>query len=203
MKVDFITEKNFREYVLDKLFPNQEWVCNKTFEGGGLFRPDFRCEKLKLIVEFDGYQHYTQSKVISRDEKKKALFESLGYRVVNFPYWLQPDENVLSILFKGFSCDFKQQFSNSHQGFMSDAFTDVLPADFCERGIARFEKELSMLDKTTLMRVYWSLDKKIAKYGIENVLYPSAYMGNKLPEWAKVINSISHEDLETIGGSII
>ena len=59
---------------------------------------DFVCLESKLIVELDGGQHLEQG---SRDEKRTAFLESLGFRVIRF--WnddvlLQPDLILEEIL---------------------------------------------------------------------------------------------------------
>ena len=47
---------------------NYQWIRNKTVpDSGRMFRPDFRCEELKIIVEFDGHMHFCQNKNIYKD----------------------------------------------------------------------------------------------------------------------------------------
>lgn len=71
-----ISQKNtyLDEYLLEKylllLFPNTEIVHNKAVPSYKFKnRPDFRIEQSKLIVEFDGYHHYTKHDVILKDER--------------------------------------------------------------------------------------------------------------------------------------
>ena len=74
MENEYINEDNFEEIVLSKLFPNSLWIRNKTIPNSTRrFRPDFRNDELKLIIEFNGYQHYTKSKEIINDKNKKEL----------------------------------------------------------------------------------------------------------------------------------
>lgn len=66
-------------------------VCRK--------RPDYRSEALKLIVEFDGLQHYTSPANIRRDIENTLLYESLGYKVVRIPYFIQLTNIAVKTLF--------------------------------------------------------------------------------------------------------
>ena len=47
----------------------------------GKFIVDFICLEAKLIIELDGGQHAT---AVTKDEKRTALLEGLGYRVLRF-----------------------------------------------------------------------------------------------------------------------
>lgn len=56
---------------LEVIFPRSEWIHDMPFGiyGGEnhRFYPDYRREKLKLIVEFDGVQHCQKPNVIKKD----------------------------------------------------------------------------------------------------------------------------------------
>ena len=171
--MDFCNENNFEELVLNRLFPEIKWVRDKTIPQSGLrTRPDFCSEKLKLIVEYNGYRHYIVSHQILRDYRKTREYQKLGYKVVDWPFWIQPDKNTTKTLFWGFECDFDQHFSEDHQGFMSKWASCVLPADFCELGIERFEKELAEFPKITQEQVLWSLKNRVDdKHTVEEVAY--------------------------------
>ena len=62
------------EEYLKVIFPEiskEEWIHDKGVPGSkSQTRPDYRCESLKLIVEFDGLQHYQKPDVICADEIK-------------------------------------------------------------------------------------------------------------------------------------
>lgn len=56
----------FEEY-LATIFLGEEWVHNKCVPGlKRKIRPNYRCERLKLIVEFDGLPHYENPNIIKR-----------------------------------------------------------------------------------------------------------------------------------------
>lgn len=66
-------------------------VCRK--------RPDYRSEKLKMIVEFDGIQHYTMPDRIKNDVLSTKFYERLGYKVVRIPYFIQLTNKAVKYFF--------------------------------------------------------------------------------------------------------
>lgn len=62
-------------------------------------RPDFRSEQLKMIIEFDGMQHYTNPDCIQKDIENISLYESAGYQVIRIPYFVQLTNEVVKVLF--------------------------------------------------------------------------------------------------------
>lgn len=133
----FLTESSLIDY-LNLIYPNIEWVHDKPFIKGKRARPDYRCEDLKIIVEFDGYNHYTTSSRILSDIENTKLYESLGYKVIRIPYFIQMSSIVIKCLFD-VEVDIEQQYPH---GFISDTKFDLLPCDFNNLGIERFEKDL-------------------------------------------------------------
>jgi len=49
----------------------------------GQYIVDFYCDKLRLVIELDGSQHY-EAKVAARDKKRTQYLESLGLAVLRF-----------------------------------------------------------------------------------------------------------------------
>ncbi|MCL2487632.1 MAG: endonuclease domain-containing protein [Oscillospiraceae bacterium] len=49
----------------------------------GGYIADFYCDKLKLVIELDGSQHYEQEALVY-DAERTAYFESLGLAVLRF-----------------------------------------------------------------------------------------------------------------------
>ena len=88
------------------------------------FRPDYRSEKYKLIVEFDGDQHYRSAKHIIEDKTRVQILADAGYRVIRIPYFVQLTEPVVSELF-GNSIVVREPFKNFPHGFIAD--TVVFP----------------------------------------------------------------------------
>jgi hypothetical protein len=103
------------------------------------FRPDYYSERHRLIVEFDGDQHYRSSKVILRDFERDAFFIAKSFRVIRIPYFVQLSHAVITDLF-GDLAHTTHDFLDFRHGFIAP--TVVMPADFCELGIVRFEGDL-------------------------------------------------------------
>lgn len=92
------------EDYLKIIFPEtDDWVHDKALGilEGKLYRnrPDYRSEKLKLIVEFDGLQHYTKPDIIQKDLLTTELYKNLGYKVVRIPYFIQLTNKAIKTLF--------------------------------------------------------------------------------------------------------
>lgn len=205
-KEDYCKEDTFKEMVLDKIFPGEEWIHNKAIPGAARrTRPDFRCDKLKIIVEYNGYRHYTQAATIMADIEKKKMYEDMGYMVVEWPYWVQPDMYTVPALFLQTGKNFKQHFCDFHQGFVTKKC--VLPADFCSLGRTRFEYELSCLPTYTILQVLWSLENKEKLYGKEKVwpiggLDYGDYYIDGTRHWARKVHTFGFEESMEIGEKI-
>jgi len=80
--------------------PPSEWFHDKTIERSSRrIRPDYRCERLKLMIEFDGVQHYQKPERIKADVENQRLYEELGYKVVRIPYFIQLSNDVVRQMF--------------------------------------------------------------------------------------------------------
>ena len=92
------------EIYLKVIFPKiDDWIHDKALGmvNGTLYRsrPDYRSEELKLIIEFDGLQHYTKPDIIEKDLKTTELYINLGYKVVRIPYFIQLTNKAVKTLF--------------------------------------------------------------------------------------------------------
>ena len=98
------------ETYLNYIFPGYEFIYDKplskeiiTYRNPAIeyrrYRPDARCEKLNLIIEYDGINHYQNQTVILRDYSRDNWFNSLGYKVVRIPYWIQLSLDMIKYLF--------------------------------------------------------------------------------------------------------
>jgi hypothetical protein len=166
----YLTEQGLGE-VLEKIFPQYEFIHNKVVPSCNFkFRPDYRSEELGLIVEFDGYQHYTKSKVIMSDYEKDYLWsEILGYKVIRVPYFVQICNKLLEYEF-GIQTNFNQVYDH---GFIDSKA--CLPADFCEAGYRRF---LEDLDRFFYARedILLSLNQKVEQRNEPYTVVPSAFI---------------------------
>jgi hypothetical protein len=92
------------EDYLKVIFPiTDDWIHDKALGivNGKTYRsrPDYRSEKLKLIIEFDGIQHYTKPDIIEKDLRTTELYENFGYKVVRIPYFIQLTQKAVKTLF--------------------------------------------------------------------------------------------------------
>jgi very-short-patch-repair endonuclease len=156
---NFLTESRLEDK-LKIIFPNYEFIRDKIIPNSGLrYRPDFRCDELKLIVEFDGPQHYTSARNCLLDIQKDLLYSNLGYRVVRIPNFIQLDTETIKILFDK-DIDMELEFPH---GFISKNV--IPPADYCELGIERFLKEVKKFGPKIQEDISKSLKAKIGEYG--------------------------------------
>lgn len=128
---------------LKVIFPDvDDWVHDKAL---GLTvnnkvcrkRPDYRSEKLKLIVEFDGIQHYTMPDRIKNDVLSTKFYESLGYKVVRIPYFIQLTNKAVKYFF---NVDVKEPLFNENIHSM-DKNDRNTPAFLCGAGVLRMIEE--------------------------------------------------------------
>jgi len=132
------------EKYLKVIFPEiDDWIHDKVVEKlvnnkKRRIRPDYRSEKLKLIIEFDGIQHYTKPDIIEKDINNTKIYEEeLGYKVVRIPYFIQLSQKAVKTL-----------FDVDVQGELFDETIPSLgikgqntPAYLCPAGIKRMAEE--------------------------------------------------------------
>lgn len=156
---------NSLEKILKILFPGREWLHNKQMKdennqsvpviGQKSFRPDFRCDELKMIVEFDGdsktrSNHYSIAKTVILDRLKDQKCKELGYRVIRIPVYIQLDKEMIQYYFDIIHEDLLYSTSGEH-GFMHEDIT--LPADFCEIGVERFKAEMAEFPQSVRLKI--------------------------------------------------
>jgi very-short-patch-repair endonuclease len=135
---EYLTEVSLGQFLRERV--DATFLANQPVPGlGRRFRPDYHSEAHKLVVEFDGDQHYRSARVILGDAKRDAFFTENGFRVIRIPYFIQLSRAVITDLFRDIAHT-TSDFLNFPHGFI--ASTVVMPADFCELGIARFEDDL-------------------------------------------------------------
>jgi hypothetical protein len=136
------------------------------------FRPDYRCERLRLIIEFDGNQHYQRAAHVVRDHVRDRVLEAAGYRVIRIPYFVQMTPPVIRRLF-GESVTDTTSFKDYPHGFIAKEV--VFPADFCELGVQRF---LGDLEKFSFIAadIRASLDAAVERLGDWRLVYPPSIL---------------------------
>lgn len=123
----------------------------------------------RVVVEFDGDEHYRNTMKIKADREKDAIAAAQGLRVIRVPYWVQLDV-VTCLHYFGIEAEIQQDFPH---GFI---VTKVFPASYCEMGIERFKTELAGLPETVRAAVVKSLGERAKEHGLEYVL-PSSWSG--------------------------
>ena len=99
-------ERTGLEIYLKIIFPEvNDWIHDQTVPNlmnngkKNKFRPDYRSDQLKMIIEFDGLPHYQNVDIIIKDEEKNKIYEANGYKVVRIPYFIQLTNEVVYQLF--------------------------------------------------------------------------------------------------------
>jgi len=101
------------------------------------YRPDYRIENKKLIFEFDGPFHYSNTEQIVNDINKDSIYTKMGYKVIRIPYYIQMDSNTYSILGGGGACD---DYSTYGHGFIDKGA--MLPCSYTEIGVMKFLQDI-------------------------------------------------------------
>ena len=100
---DGIFRSGLDEY-LGAIFPDVEWEHDTPLDeiyGGRKprIRPDYWNADKRLIVEFDGIQHYTKPQNIAKDIENTRIYQGLEYKVVRIPYLIQLTNTAVKTLF--------------------------------------------------------------------------------------------------------
>ena len=185
--MNYLTEKSLGE-ALSFIFPNQIFIHNKKVPNSGINnRPDYRCEGLKLIVEFDGYMHYTDSRTQTRDINKISIYELMGYKVVNIPYFVQLSKETIKYYFD-LDVDWIQTYPH---GFIDS--NCKLPADFNSRGIRNFRNQILNLPIDIRDEIMESLLEKIYLFNCPLMVLP---VYNDTYEYDRLEEYIDEEGVE-------
>jgi len=127
---------------LKVIFPKtHDWIHDKSIgEINGVkyrIRPDYRSESLKMIIEFDGLQHYTKPDIIEKDIRNTKLYESAHYRVVRIPYFIQLSRKAVKTLF---DIDVEKELFNDKISSLGIHGINT-PAYLCPAGVERMAKD--------------------------------------------------------------
>lgn len=134
--------RNGLETYLKVIFPNtKDWVHDKCISGirgsKARIRPDYRSESLNLIVEFGGIRHYTEPYQIKKDIENTKIYESLGYKVVRIPFFIQLSNKAIKTLF---GVTMKEKMFDENIVSI-DIDSENTPAFLCGAGIKRMKED--------------------------------------------------------------
>lgn len=160
---DYLNETKLGIFLSDRLSSNF-LHDRKIPESDSQKRYDYIFTDLKLIVEFDGYGHYTKSNIVINDESKDEEVSQYGYKLIRIPYFVQLTTEVIETLFGDIIND-KSDFSNNYpHGFIDPKV--IYPSSFCELGIRRFESFLDTYkDKQFVKDIINNLKNKVQEMG--------------------------------------
>lgn len=126
------------EEYLEVIYPNEEWIHNRTFGHNMLIRPDYRNDKLKIVIEFDGLQHYQSPQQINTDREHTLCYQSYGYQVIRIPYFIQLTNSAIKTLF---GVDVKQPMFDPTVPSMGLKGKNTPRHLKCPEGVMRMAKE--------------------------------------------------------------
>ena len=163
----YLDERSLGRFLRERLDP--DIIANSQIPGlKRRFRPDYRGERHRIVVEFDGDQHYQRAAHVIQDAERDKVITDAGYRVIRIPYFVQLTPETIRLLFGDLVSD-QSPFKDFPHGFIAD--TVVFPADFCELGIDRF---LADLDKFSCVKneILDSLKQAAIERGDWRIVYP-------------------------------
>lgn len=194
----YLTEERLKN--LTKLvFNSYETIFNKKLNKTH-FIPDIYIPEKNLIVEFDGYRHFSDAKTIIRDIRLDKYAEAEKIEIVHVPYFVQVDTKTFSLIFKEALAKEIKSFIFSNysypQGFIDKKA--MLPANYCYLGIQRFKASLEYFS-TIEPEIYRSLDSwiRIGKHSWE--VYSADHFQNK---YLVLDQDASEDPKDTIASSI-
>lgn len=173
---NYLTEELLKKELLN-LFPNNIFIHNKSVPNSNILsRPDFRCEELKLIIEFDGFRHYNSASQIFMDYKKDEIYKNMGYKIIHIPYFIQLSKQVIKNLFD-IDYEYIQTFPH---GFIDKQA--LLPVDFNELGVNRFINDIENTFNFCKKDIVLSLNNWINKYNNSKLVIPSKLIDKIIEE---------------------
>ena len=116
----------------------------------------------ETIIEFDGDQHYRDSLVIQRDNRKDIIAKELGYDIIRIPYFIQLTSQMFYYYFN-YKLEIETNFGH---GYIK---SNVFPASYCQLGIVRYKKELLDIPNNVNNDIKKTLISKSEKYGSDYV----------------------------------
>ncbi len=143
-KATGIHRTGLEEY-LKVIFPQtNDWIHDRAIgEINGQRcrkRPDYRSETLRIIIEFDGLQHYTNPDVILNDIECTKLYNDFGYKVVRIPYFIQLTNKAIKTMF---DVEVSEELFDDNISSLS-AVGRNSPAYLCPAGVKRMAEEFKI-----------------------------------------------------------
>ena len=148
---------------LTSIFPNHSFDYQSSIKRAEIpenvsprrYTCDSICRKLKLVVEFDGVNHYMDSQIVLNDRQRDEWFSTLGYTIIRVPYWIQLSRDVIFNLFGIITeeeyCKLDFSFYNPENDTVD---VNILPGNMCELGRARFVNEFNQFNSSIRFQIF-------------------------------------------------
>lgn len=156
--------------IFDTIIPDEAQM-NRGAEEFHRYRPDVRIERLNLVVELDGINHFQSVKVIMSDRDKDEFLTSLGYKVIRIPFFIQLTTEIIEYYFgitnvKGSvcKCGFYSRTNNP------STLNPNMPANFSSLGYQKYLKIVENLPIKSRNEIENSIEAAIELHGYEMVL---------------------------------
>lgn len=95
--MQFLTEERLKN-LTKQVFNSYEILFNRKI--AGKFIPDIFIPEKRLIIEFDGFRHFSDAKTVIRDIKLDEYAKKENIDIVHVPYFVQIDHRTFSLIFK-------------------------------------------------------------------------------------------------------
>ena len=136
-----------------------------------------------ILIEYDGKQHYIETKQEATDACWTKVAQSRGFEVVRIPYFLQLDTKLINLLF-----NVKLNSKVSHtfpQGFIVNGknnpwnYKSALPCDYNKIGFKDYNNFLTLLSTSGMHDIVEQINKSFADrlkdYGLDNFVSITDY----------------------------
>jgi len=169
-----MSERNL--FVMVQIFwPNGDWLSQKRYRYDPVnkrkfYQTDCSSEKMKIIWEYEGPDHYGDVWKLKKDEERKRYFIDIGYKFLRWPYYLQLTKDVAKYFFENSYTEERYQNAIT-QVYGVDREEFILspglhssrrtPANYTANGVRRFMKELDEFPKSVKAQVAESLRRYI------------------------------------------
>lgn len=141
--LEYLTEEKIKNFIIDVIKP-EEISCQykvKLHDKNVKVDVFFTKNKIPFFVEFNGYYHYTNTKTIIRDIKLKQYCLLNNIVLVEFPYFVQLNNDTYKIAFEKVYDENVNIICNFPHGFIDKSCT--LPYDFTNEGYKRYISDIT------------------------------------------------------------
>lgn len=168
----WLTEKRLGD-TLNKLFPSSKIIHNKrlTISSGFYLQPDYYLPEHNLVIEFQGYHHFSDWRTCYKDAVKRNELDKETIFLIEIPYFIQLDYNNTQALFGKYTSNIQDYSYGFPNGFIHPKA--MLPGSFCIFGLEYYEDIKGKLDSVTNQEIELSLSNRSTIEGIsEDIINP-------------------------------